>query len=469
MSSATTNKASKNSRNFSKLRDYQKTVVRDMTHNRTRGVFLAPGLGKTLATLEAFDQLRRNGAVGSCLIVAPLRPMYFVWPQEIQKWGYKFSVGILHGAKKAKVWQEEHDVFLINYEGLKWLQPLIEADPDLCPDMLVLDESTKIKNYRSQRFQVLRQLLPVFHYRYILTGSPAPNGFHDLWSQIFMLDEGDTLGRYITQYRRRWFYQTGYGGYTWAPRREAPEEIQQALKPLVTHVGKDALKLPPLTTVEVPVELPAKAMKEYREFETTLSIEAEDTRFTAANAAVLTNKLRQIANGGLYANENSNQFLQIHDAKTGALRDLIEELSGEPALVLYEFGHDAARILDDMKKTYRIGLLSGGMTAKKQNEVLAQWNAGELDFLLAQTSAVAHGLNLQAAGRHVVYYALTWNLEDFEQAYQRIYRQGQDKPVVIHYLVAQGTIDHVLIRALAAKDRRQQALLEGLRSYMSAK
>lgn len=420
------------------------------------------GLGKTSITLAAFKVLRKAGLVNRMLVIAPLRPARSVWPGEAAKWDEfaDLRVRVLHGPKKSL--KGESDVDVINPEGLPWL---FGAVGNVLPwEMLVVDESTRFKHSATLRFKTLRPHLCRFRRRYILTGTPAPNGLLDLFGQVFLLDLGNALGRYITHYRNQFFDSVGYGGFTWVPRAGADERIHEKLKPLVLRLAaKDLLELPPLVNNTVRVELPPDARRAYDAMESQLLAAVEDEVVTAANVAASAIKCRQIAAGGIYR-DDSDGWLHLHEAKAEAVAELVEELSGKPALVAYEFRHDLERLRKVLgKDTPHLG---GGVSASEQLRIEAAWNAGELPVLLAQPASVAHGLNLQGTSAAVIWHSLTWDLEAYEQFVRRVWRQGQKERVVVHHLVAKGTVDEVILSALRGKDRTQRALLDALRAHV---
>lgn len=444
---------------------YQKEAIRFLIQQGQAGLFLDPGLGKTSCVYAAFKLLRQREMVKRMLVVAPLRPAYSVWPQEAQKW-YDFSlfkVRVLHGDNR--VLDTNSDVDVINPEGLQWLFGEVKQRRTFPWEMLVIDESTKFKHTDTVRFKTLKPWLPRFLRRYILTGSPVPNGLLDLFGQIFILDRGHALGRYITHYRREFFDQTGFGGYEWRLRDGSDEKIYERIKPLVLRQSAaDHLNLPPLIENIVHVELPPTARKAYKQMEEQLIAEVESGVVTAATAAAAAAKCRQIANGGLYGAEG--EWHHIHHAKTEAVRDLVEELGGKPAFIAYEFHHDLERLKQAFPGAPHLG---GGVPPAKARAIEDAWNAGQLSVLLAQPASVAHGLNLQGVGAAVVWHSLTWDLEHDEQFVRRVWRQGQRERVVVHRLVAKGTVDEVVLAALRRKDRTQRKLLESLKEYAKAK
>lgn len=398
------------------------------------------------------------------LLVAPLRVCYLVWPKEIEKWKdfNKMTFQILHGKDKERNLEKPADIYIINPEGLEWL--LQKNFKKLGFDMLVIDESSKFKAANTKRFKLLKTVLHHFRRRYILTGSPSPNGMMDLFSQIYILDGGAALGRYITHYRNTYFYPSGYGGYEWKLQDGAEKQIQDKIKPLVLRLeAKDYLELPELIENNIWVELPKAARHAYKEMEAELFIALKKGDVVAANAAASSMKCRQIANGGVY--DEFRAVHHIHMEKAEAVKELIEELQGTPALVAYDFEHDLDRLLKTLgKDTPHIG---GGVSPKRSQELERAWNAGELATLLAQPASVAHGLNLQNAGNHVIWHSLTWNFEYYDQFIRRVLRQGsKHKKVFVHHILAENTVDEAILTALKFKDGTQRSLLAGLKDYM---
>lgn len=452
---------------------YQRQAIKFLLEHGAAGLFLDPGLGKTAIALGAFTILKRDALAERMLVVAPLRPAQLVWPAEIAKWAQFNALRcvVLHGKDK----REEHlrpgkfDVYVINYEGLDWLARQRGLDSFFA--VLCLDESTKIKHTRTQRFKTLRNLLDRFARRWILTGTPAPNGLLDLFGQIFALDQGHALGRFITHYKAAYFMPTGYGGYQWTPMRDAPRKIYERLAPLVLRMSEqDYLKLPPLTVpAPIVVELPRAARRAYDQLERDLFARLDAGEVTAVNAAVALMKCRQVANGGVYVDLEGEDDVKtrrvehLHDAKTEAVKDLVDELSGQPVLIAYEFAHDLARLRKALGAN--VPHIGGGINGKALREIERAWNAGEIDKLLVQPQSAAHGLNLQAGGRALIWHSLTYSWEDYDQLVRRVYRQGQTQRVFVYRIVARDTVDEPIIAALNAKRRGQQALFDALTRY----
>lgn len=447
--------------------EYQLRAITEMVSKPGYGMFAEPGLGKTSTTLAAYSVLKDNGAAKGLLVVAPLRPCYRVWPTEIAKWTdfAGMSCVVLHGAKKdALLTGPQKDVYVINYEGLAWLEKALGKMKSWPFDVLCLDESTKVKNTQTVRFKTMKRLRDRFSRVWCLTGTPAPNGIENLFGQIFMLDGGERLGRYITHFRREYFIeQRMYGGYSlWFPRPDTQTRVQAQIADITLALkAEDYLKMPRKIENRIEVALPAAALRVYKGIEDEFFAELGSGVVTAANAAAKGMKLRQITGGAVYGTEGAQG---LHDAKLEALADLIEEQEGQPLLVAVQFQHEVERIraylnLSEAELPY----LGGGVSINESNRIVDAWNAGKLPVLLAHPTSVAHGLNLQAGGNAVCWYSLTWNLEEFDQFNARVYRQGQTKPVTFHYIIATDTIDDNVLTALRAKDRTQKALMNALK------
>lgn len=458
--------------------DYQKEAIKFMVSQGAAGLFLDPGLGKTSITLAAFKILKAKGLVKKALVIAPLRPVFSVWPAERTKWDdFKdIKMAILHGENKSSLYDKNIDIHLINPEGLFWLLGNREHPGaiDKCDwfwDMLVVDESTKFKHTNSLRSKLLRRRVEEFKRRYILTGSPAPNGLMDLFGQMYLIDQGASLGRFITQYRREHFDQTGFGGYTYVLKPGHETKIQDKIRPLVMRLeAKDYLDLPPLIENTIKVDLPDDAREVYEDMKEALVAMVASGMVTAANASVAAGKCRQIANGGIYHDDETptgaRLVTQIHDAKTDAVESIIDELGGKPALVAFEYKHDLARLLERFPGA---PVLGGGVKPEAQAQIEADWNAGRIPVLLAQPQSVAHGLNLQGVGAAVIWHSLPWDLELYEQFIRRVWRQGQTERVVVHHIVARKTVDEAVMRAIKLKDMTQRGLLDALKSQLKGR
>ena len=443
--------------------EYQLRAITEMVSKPGYGMFAEPGLGKTSTTLAAYSVLRDNGAAKGLLVVAPLRPCYRVWPTEIAKWAdfADMKCVVLHGSKKADLLRSKADVYVINYEGLAWLEKELAGMKEWPFDVLCLDESTKVKNTQTVRFKTMKRLRDRFSRVWALTGTPAPNGIENLFGQIFMLDGGERLGRFVTHFRREYFTeQRMYGGYSlWFPRADTQERVQAKISDITLALkAEDYLKMPRKIENRIEVDLPADALRVYKGIEDEFYAELGSGVVTAANAAAKGMKLRQVTGGGVYGTEGASE---LHAAKVDALLDLIEEQEGQPLLVAVQFEHEVERIRKALG--YDAPYLGGGVSTTASNRIVDDWNAGKIPVLLAHPTSVAHGLNLQAGGNAVCWFSLTWNLEEFDQFNARVYRQGQTKPVTFHYIIASETIDDNVLTALRSKDRTQKALMNALK------
>lgn len=457
-------------------RAYQKEGVKQVVANGAKGLFLIPGQGKTSIMLAAFSILKKKGFVKRALVIAPKKVATLVWPDEVAKWSNfaHLKMVVLHGKDKDALAREFADLYVINPEGLDWLIGS-GAFKKLKCDMLVIDESTRFRHPKSQRFKLLKSVLGTFSRRYILTGTPIPNEYEDLWGQVFILDGGNALGRYITHYRNRYFFPSGWGGYEFRLQQGGAEAIQEAIAPLIFHVPESEVDLPELVVTDVPVQLPPAALKVYREMEREMMtmLEKPTTTVIATTAATASLKCHQVANGGLYLHamteegilrKGTDRWRDLHDEKDSAVADLVDELHGRPALVLYGFEHDRQRLL---KRFPSVPTLAGGTSTKEARRIVDGWNAGTIPVLLAHPAAMGHGLNLQESGGAVVWYSLPWDLDHYDQTTARIRRPGNPDPrTYVYHIVAKGTVDEAILIALKRKDKTQKALLEGLRTWV---
>lgn len=491
---------------------YQIEAVKFLIDNPCGGLFLDPGLRKTSCTLGAVKVLKKAGQIEKVLIIAPVRVCYSVWPREIKKWKdfEHLKVEILHGDKKDEALKRDADIYLVNPEGLPWLlgakkvrmmwknKRKIEYNEELVGkpgivvkqvwrydlkrfkalgfDTLVVDEISKFKHSTSDRFAHLKQVLGMFARRWGLTGSPAPNGLIDLFGVMYVIDQGYSLGQYISHYRNAYFMQSGWGGYDWVPQIGADERIYERIAPLVFRLdAEDYIQLPKLVENIIQIELPPEARKIYDELEEEFITELRDgTIVTAVNAGAASVKCRQVANGGLFltqeVDENGRkqgkrEWKNIHQAKIEATRDLVDELNGAPAIITYDFEHDLARLLKEFGE--KSAVIGGGISAKKSDAIVSDWNAGKLPWLFGHPAAMAHGLNAQEGNaQHIILHSLTYDFELYDQLVRRLRRSGnQATHVFVHLLVAKDTVDEAIVMALRQKDRTQGALLNALREY----
>jgi SNF2 family DNA or RNA helicase len=427
------------------------------------GLLLDPGLGKTSTVLAAFKVLKDAGYVKNMLIIAPLQVCHNVWPNEIRKWDQfkDLTIEVLHGVDKTRALERSADIHIINPEGLQWLfDPAARRWRDW--DILCIDESTKFKDSQTKRFKLMRKHFEQFDRRWILTGTPVPNGIHDLFGQIYILDLGNSLGRFVTHFRNKFFHTNAWEPYNYIPNEGSFREIIQRIDPLVLRMSeKDYLNLPELNNVTVKGEMPKKAWDHYLQIEQDFITKVEEEHIVAANAAVAGGKCRQIANGAIYVGEGEDRtWTEIHSGKIELLKNLLDQLGGTPTLILYEFQHDKERLLKALGS--KTPVLGGGASVRKTTRAVRDFNKGHIPILLGHPASMAHGLNLQESCNHVIWFGIPWNLEHYDQAIRRVYRQGQEKPVFVYHLVSEGTLDETVLEVLKAKDRDQQMLFGAL-------
>jgi SNF2 family DNA or RNA helicase len=468
---------------------YQKKAVKFLLEHAAAALFLDPGLGKTSIALAAVKLLIKKKLVTKVLLIAPLRVCYSVWPAETEKWSdFKdLRISILHGKHKEANLKAEADIYVINPEGLDWLLGSEKSKNQLGRtkvtvdvrqfkalgfDTLVIDELSKFKHTNTNRFKALKQVLNTFGRRWGLTGSPASNGLMDLFGQCYVLDQGRTLGPYISHYRMKYFVP-GFDGFSWNLREGADAEIYERVKPLALRMAaEDYLDMPRLIENNIKVTLPEPVMRIYKQLEDDLIAKLDKSVVVAANAAAASMKCRQVANGGVYLDQevialvklpkSEREWVNLHGMKVDALADLVDELQGSPLLVAYDFEHDLDRIKAKLGDVPHIG---GGVSIKAAKDLEAKWNRGELPVLLGHPQSVGHGLNLQGSCHHIAWHSLTWDFELYDQFIRRVRRQGQKEGrVFVHHIMAAGTIDEVILMALKSKNRGQQALFQALKS-----
>ncbi len=426
-------------------------------------LFLDPGLGKTSIVLEAIRQMKNMGQIERVLVVAPLRVCQLVWRQEGKKWSQfrDLTFSLIHGTKKVDRLHDKADIHLINPEGIPWLMQQFFGNDHIPWDTVVIDELTKFKNHKAARSKKLLKKLKHVRRRWGLTGSPAPNGYMDIFGQMLMLDDGASLGRYITHYRDL-FFQQSFNGFDFELRKGSAERIEQKITPYVLRMAAaDYLDLPPLRDNIITLDLPSAAKKQYEEMKRDMLLALPEGIVTGANSGAVYSKLKQMANGAVYLSEKDKEYAEIHDEKLLALEELIEELAGQPVLVAYEFQHDLIRLKQRLGED--TPTLSG-LSEKRITEVEAQWNRGELPILLVHPASVGHGLNLQEGGAsHICWFSRPWDLEMYEQTIRRLLRQGSTaKHIMNHVLSVRGTMDEIVGEALEGKDVTQQKLLSAL-------
>ena len=427
------------------------------------GLLLDMGLGKTVITLTAIEALIYDYMrVDRVLIIAPKKVAEATWQAEAAKWDHLRHLRIATALGTAKQRQAAiaagADITIINRENVVWLVETLGARWPF--DMVVVDESSSFKSPSAKRFRALKRMLPRIRRTVILTGTPAPNGLEDLWAQIYLLDQGERLGRYITHYRARYFDHNPWA-YEYKPKPDAFDVVQSKISDIcVSMKAADWLQLPERVVHDVPVALDEKARRAYRQMERTMVMEVRGEEISATTAATLTGKLLQLCGGSVY--DENGGAVHVHDAKLEAMGELIEGLGGEHALLFYGYRHELPGIEATLKK---LGLRWRTLEMAEDADA---WNRGEVDVLIAHPASCAYGLNLQQGGHHVIWYTLSWSLELYQQANARLYRQGQDRPVIIHRLLVQGGADEDVARALEGKDETQAALIEALKARIKA-
>ena len=443
---------------------YQEDAIRFVLEHPGAGLFLNPGYGKTSIILASLLVLKSKGYPHRALIVAPPRVVREVWGAERNKWidFHGLSLVALHGEKKAKLLApaiiDKPDILLVSYDGLEWAinnQVVHKTGRRV----LVCDESSFIKNPSAKRFKLLRSIRDQFDRQIMLTGTPIPNGYEDLWSQVFMLDGGDALGRFVTHYRNRYFQNVGYGFNDYRLLMGAADLINERIKPLVFRGDAPEVQaaMPALTYNRVSVSLPDTTLKLYRELERDLYLDLGHTTVITPTAAALSMKLRQVCNGMVL--DDNKQPLDFHAAKLDALRSIVEELNGQPLLVFYEFVADRDRICKEFDAPY----IGGGVSATDAAAILKRFNNGELPLLAIHPQSGGFGLNLQEACSNVCWFGPTWNAGFWDQGNARVNRQGQQRPVVIHTIIADGTLDMLVAETLEKKLSLQEALLDAVK------
>ena len=428
------------------------------------GAFLDMGLGKTVCTLTALHELKYfRFCIRKALVIAPKKVAENTWSAETAKWNHLQSmrISVVLGSEKQRLdaLNEDADVYIINRENTQWLVRLYRNDWPF--DVVVLDESSSFKNHRAKRFQALKAVRTHINRIIELTGTPSPQGLMDLWAQVYLLDGGQRLGRTISLYREMYFVPDKRNRttiFSYAPKDGAADAIYKRISDIcISMKSEDYLQLPDMVVNDIPVVLDPKAQKAYRELERTMLLTVDDEQLvTATTAATLTGKLLQLCNGAVY--DENGDVLEVHDCKIEAFMETIEQLNGQHALVYYYFRHDRDRILQALAKSgLRVRVYEGAAEEK-------DWNAGKIDILLAQPASCGYGLNLQDGGHHVIWFGLTWSLEEYMQANKRLHRQGQAYPVIVHRLIVKGGTDADVIRSLESKDGAQEALLEALKA-----
>lgn len=441
--------------------DYQEYSIKKIIENNQAGLFLDMGMGKTVSTLTAVSELMHNYFdVQKTLVIAPLRVAKYTWSEEVQKWDHLryLKISKILGSKKQrlKALNEPADIYIINRENVVWLVEHFEKRWPF--DMVVIDELSSFKSNKSKRFRALRKVRPFIKRIVGLTGTPTPNGLIDLWPQIYLLDQGERLGKTITGYRERYFVPgksdpARHIVFEWIPKKHAEERIYEKISDIcVSMKSIDFLDLPDRVDHEIKVELPKTAREKYEQLEKDLLLPFQDSDVVADSAAVLSSKLLQLANGAVY--DEVKQVQYIHDDKLDALEELVEQANGKPVLVFYNFRHDLDRLKERFKDAVHL----------QTDEEYRRWNKGEIPILLTHPASAGHGLNMQDGGNIIIWFGLTWSLELYQQANARLHRQGQKQTVHVYHIIADDTVDERVMKALKSKTLTQDELMEAVKA-----
>lgn len=442
----------------SNLHDYQKFSVGFIKEHPCAAILLDCGCGKTIITLTAItDLLFDSFDVHKVLVVCPLR-VGMVWKSETQKWNHlqdlRLSVAIGTAAERKSALATPADITIINRENVEWLV----ENHDFDYDMVVIDELSSFKNHTAKRFKALQKVRPKVKRIVGLTGTPSSNGLMDLWSEFRLLDMGERLGKFITRYREAFFMpdkRNGQQVFSYKPRPYAEEEIYRRISDITISMKcTDHLKMPELISSQYEVVLSDDERKQYERLKSDLVLDVSAGEITVANAAALTNKLSQIANGAIY--DDDKNTVEFHSRKLDALEDIIESANGNPLLVAYWFKHDFERI----SKRFDVREI-------KTSKDITDWNTGKIPVALIHPASAGHGLNLQSGGSTLVWFGLTWSLELYQQTNARLWRQGQSAgTVVIQHIIAKGTIDERVLKALSKKELTQNALIDAVKANL---
>ncbi len=447
--------------------DYQKYAIQYIETHPIAAVLLDMGLGKTSITLTALnDLLFDRFLIRKALVIAPLRVARDTWPDEIQKWEHlrslNYSVAVGTEAERLAALKRQADIYIINRENVQWL--VEESGIPFDFDMVVVDELSSFKNHQSKRFKALMKKRPGVGRIVGLTGTPTGNGLMDLWAEFKLLDMGQRLGRFIGQYRTRFFLPDKRNGqvvFSYKPLPGAEQEIYRLISDItISMKSTDHLQMPKLVSSAYTVCLSEAEMQRYVSLKQELILQLPGGEITAANAAALSGKLSQMANGAVYADDRA--VIPVHDRKLDALEDIIESMGGKPLLVAYWFRHDLERIRERLHK------LKIPFSCLDATGSIHRWNAGEIPVALIHPASAGHGLNLQSGGSAIVWFGLTWSLELYQQTNARLWRQGQRaETVVVQHIITKGTIDERMMKVLSEKDTTQAALIDAVKAELN--
>lgn len=443
---------------------YQQYAIEFIKQHPIAAILLDLGMGKTSIVLSCLNYLMfETFEVSKVLIIAPLRVARNTWSDEIKKWdhlhGLRYSIAVGTAAERIKALKADADIYIINRENVPWL--IDESGLSFDYDMVVVDELSSFKNWNAKRFKALMKVRPKVKRIVGLTGTPSSNGLMDLFAEFKVLDMGERLGRFISQYRINFFKPDRVNGpivYSYKLLPGAEDRIYEKISDItISMKASDYLEMPELISTEYKVYLDDEERAKYEELKNELVLQLPGAEITAANAATLSGKLSQLANGAIYDDDGSvNAF---HERKLDALEDLIESANGKPVLVAYWFKHDLKRI------TERLTALKVNFQRLDSDESIRKWNAGELQVGLIHPASAGHGLNLQEGGNTIIWFGITWSLELYSQTIGRLFRQGQKaKNVTVIHIITDGTVDERILKALEAKDSTQRALIDAVKA-----
>jgi SNF2 domain protein len=438
--------------------NYQNYAKNFILAHKVSALFLDCGLGKTIITLTAINELMYDSfEISKVLIIAPLRVAQSTWKDEIEKWDHlnllRYSVAVGDEKERLKALKQNSDIYIINRENVDWL--VTKSGIDFNFNMLIIDELSSFKSHTSKRFKSLLKIRPYFERVVGLTGTPSSNGLMDLWAEFRVLDLGERLGRYITHYRNEFFLPDKRNGaiiFSYKPQPNAEERIYHRLADMtISMKSTEYLKMPELILNELEINLDEEDQIKYKKFKKEMVMTIQEKEIDAINAASLSNKLIQLANGSIY--DEDKKFYEVHNKKLDKLEEIIESANGKPVLVAYWFKADKERI----EKRFKVREI-------KTADDIKQWNKGMIDLALIHPASAGHGLNLQSGGSTLVWFSLTWSLELYQQTNARLYRQGQKNTVVIHHLITKNTIDEDIMKSLKRKDKTQEALMRAVKA-----
>ena len=441
--------------------EYQKYATEKIIELPACALFMEMGLGKTVSTLTAINELIYDRfEVQKVLVIAPYRVADDTWTTEADKWDHlkhlRVSKVLGTSGERIAALEADADIYVINRENVTWLVNLTGKEWPF--EMIVVDELSSFKSNSAKRFKSLRIVRPLARRFVGLTGTPAPNGLLDLWPQVYLIDRGERLGKTYTGYKDRYFLpdrRNGFVVYSWTPKEGAKEAIEQKLSDIcISMKADDYLNLPAQIVNDVYVSMDRHEMRKYRELEKEKLLELDGKEITALSAAAVWGKLLQLANGADYDGEGN--VIPLHDRKLDALAEILEASGGHPVLVFYNFRHDYDRLMGRFKGY-------NPRTLKSQQDI-RDWNEGRISLLLAQPASMGHGLNIQAGGHIIVWFGLNPSLELYLQANARLHRQGQTEAVIIHRLITKGTVDEDVVKKLWVKDETQDGLMESLKA-----